>query len=65
MQQYRKKNVEQPGKEKGYLNTTIPIDLIRSLKILAAQKETRINGVLTEAIQDLLKKYENSIRRAK
>lgn len=39
------------------MNTTIPVDLIRSLKILAANKEVRLNDVLTEAIQDLLKKY--------
>ena len=34
-------------------------DLIRKIKILAAQLEKRQNDLLEEAIQDLLKKYEN------
>jgi hypothetical protein len=50
-------SARQSGVEKGYMNTTIPVDMIRSLKILAANKEVRLNDVLTEAIQDLLKKY--------
>jgi hypothetical protein len=33
--------------------------LIRQIKILAAQQEKRQNDLLEEAIQDLLKKYEN------
>jgi len=61
----QRKNAKQPESEKAYLNTTIPVDLIRSLKILAAQKEARINGVLVEAIQDLLKKYETARMRQK
>ena len=39
-------------------NTTLDADLIRQIKILAAQQEKRQNDLLEEAIQDLLKKYE-------
>ncbi|MEE4261142.1 MAG: ribbon-helix-helix domain-containing protein [Desulfobacteraceae bacterium] len=39
-------------------NTTLDADLIRKIKILAAQLEKRQNDLLEEAIQDLLKKYE-------
>ena len=40
-------------------NTTLDSDLIRQIKILAAQLEKRQNDLLEEAIQDLLKKYRN------
>jgi len=39
-------------------NTTLDADLIRQIKILAAQQEKRQNDLLEEAIQDLLKKYD-------
>lgn len=39
-------------------NTTLDIDLIKQIKVLAAQLEKRQNDLLEEAIQDLLKKYE-------
>ena len=39
-------------------NTTLRIDLIRDIKILAAEKDERVNDLIEEAIQDLLKKYE-------
>ena len=39
-------------------NTTLDTDLIRKIKILAAQQEKRQNDLLEEAIKDLLKKYE-------
>ena len=39
-------------------NTTLDADLIRELKILAAQEDLRQNDLLEEAIQDLLKKYK-------
>jgi predicted transcriptional regulator len=39
-------------------NTTLDSDLIRQIKILAAQLEKRQNDLLEEAIQDLLKKYD-------
>ena len=43
-------------KRKNY-NTTLRIDVIRKLKILAAEKDARANDLLEEAIQDLLNKY--------
>jgi predicted transcriptional regulator len=39
-------------------NTTLDAELIRKLKILAAQLEKRQNDLLEEAIEDLLQKYE-------
>jgi len=39
-------------------NTTLRVDLIKKMKILAAEKDKRVNDLLEEAIQDLLKKYE-------
>jgi hypothetical protein len=50
-------------KEKTYINTTVTTPLLRSLKILAAEKGTRINQLLEEAIQDLLKKYEKQDKK--
>ena len=44
--------------EKTYINTTVNTGLLRSLKVLAAQNGMRMNQLLEEAIQDLLKKYE-------
>jgi len=44
-------------KRKSY-NTTLRADLTRRLRILAAQRSTRQNDLLEEAIQDLLNKYE-------
>lgn len=43
-------------KRKGY-NTTLRIDLIRELKILAAERDCRVNDLLEEAIIELLAKY--------
>jgi len=59
------KNDKRSGVEKAYMNTTIPADLVRSLRILAAHKEVRMNDVLTEAIRDLLKKYEKAAKKNK
>jgi hypothetical protein len=42
-------------------NTTLDSDLIRQVKILAAQLEKRQNDLLEEAIQDLLKKYQSKV----
>jgi hypothetical protein len=39
-------------------NTTLSIDLIKKLKILAAEKDMRANDLLEEAIKDLLQKYK-------
>ena len=44
-------------------NTTLRIDLIKKIKILAAEKDTRVNDLLEEAIQDLLKKYEKKVKK--
>ena len=41
-------------------NTTLDAELIRQVKILAAQQEKRQNDLLEEAIEDLLKKYETA-----
>ena len=46
-------------KRKNY-NTTLKIDLIRSLKILAAETDSRVNDLLEEAIEDLILKYRRS-----
>ena len=44
------------GKRKMY-NTTLDTDLIKKIRILAAQLEKRHNDLIEEAIRDLLKKY--------
>ena len=49
------------GKRKMY-NTTLDVDLLRELRILAAQLDKRQNDLLEEAIQDLLKKYNQGIQ---
>lgn len=43
---------------KSYINTTVTAELLKSLKVLAAQEGVRINQLLEEAIKDLLKKHE-------
>jgi hypothetical protein len=47
------------NKRKMY-NTTLDADLIRQIKILAAQLEKRQNDLLEEAIKDLLHKYQSN-----
>jgi hypothetical protein len=42
-------------------NTTIDAELLRQIKILAAQLEKRQNDLLEEAIQDLLDKYRGKL----
>ena len=44
--------------EKSYINTTLNTNLLRSLKVLAAQKGMRLNQLLEEAIKDILRKYK-------
>jgi hypothetical protein len=46
-----------------FFNTTVPEDLIKQFKILAIQLGKRQNKLLEEAIQDLLKKYENKVEK--
>ena len=40
-------------------NTTLDADLIKQIRILAAQLGKRHNDLLEEAIRDLLKKFKN------
>ena len=42
-------------------NNIFNAELIRNLKILAAELDKRQNDLLEEAIQDLLKKYGNKV----
>jgi len=46
------------GKKRKNYNTTLQIDLMKKLKILAVEEDTRANDLLEEAIEDLLKKYD-------
>ena len=46
------------GKRKMY-NTTLDVDLLREIKILAAQLDLRQNDLIEQAIQDLIKKHKN------
>ena len=39
-------------------NTTLDVDLLREIKILAAQLDLRQNDLIEEAIKDLLKKLK-------
>jgi hypothetical protein len=45
------------AKRKMY-NTTLDAELIKEMRILAAQLEKRHNDLIEEAIRDLLKKYK-------
>ena len=44
--------------ERKNYNTTLRIDLVKKLKLLAVEEDARVNDLLEEAIEDLLKKYE-------
>ena len=46
------------GKRKMY-NTTLDVDFLREIKILAAQLDLRQNDLLEEAIRDLIEKYKH------
>lgn len=46
------------GKRKMY-NTTLDVDLLRQIKILAAQLDLRQNDLIEEAIRDLIEKYKH------
>ena len=46
------------GKRKMY-NTTLDVALLKEFKMLAAKLDLRQNDLMEEAIQDLIKKYEN------
>ena len=47
-------------KERKNYNTKLDVNLIKKLKFLSVEKDTRQNDLLEEAIQDLLKKHEKS-----
>ena len=40
-------------------NTTLESDILRKIKILAAQLEMRQNDLIEEAIRDLIEKYKH------
>ena len=40
-------------------NTTLDVDLLREVKILAAQLDLRQNDLLEEAIRDIIEKYKS------
>jgi hypothetical protein len=40
-------------------NTTLDVDLLREIKILAAQLDLRQNDLLEEAIRDLIEKFKH------
>jgi hypothetical protein len=42
-------------------NTTLQIDLMKKLKILAVEEDSRVNDLLEESIRDLLKKYRKKV----
>ena len=46
------------GKRKKY-NTTLNVNLLKKVKILAARLDLRQNVLIEEAIQDLIKKYKH------
>ncbi len=46
------------GKRKMY-NTTVDIELLREIKILAAQLGLRQNDLFEETIRDLIEKYKH------
>ena len=48
-------------KRKNY-NTTLREDLIKKLKLLAVETDSRANDILEEAIEILLKKYEKQTK---
>ena len=49
--------------ERKNYNTTISVDLIKGLKMLAVETDMRANDLLEEAIKDLLKKYEQKAKK--
>lgn len=49
--------------EKQCLSTTIPQDLLLSIKVLAIKKDVCLNALIKEALEDLLNKYEEKYER--
>jgi hypothetical protein len=52
-------------KERKNYNTKLDIALIKKLKFLSVETDTRQNNLLEEAIQDLLKKYDKQEKKPK
>ena len=48
--------------KKKFFNITLESDIIRQIKLLAAQQYRKQNELIEEAIQDVLKKYKESDR---
>ena len=46
------------SEERKSYNTTLRADLMKRLRVLAAEQEKRQNDLLEEAIADLLQKYK-------
>lgn len=46
-------------------NTTLRVDLMKNLKMLAVQNDKRQNDLLEEAIADLIEKYEQKNKKKK
>lgn len=49
--------------ERKSYNTTLKTDLMRKLRVLAAQIDKRQNDLLEEAIEDLLNKYGKNLEK--
>ena len=43
-------------------NTTLRIDLIKKLKMLAVQTDSRVNDLLEQAIEDFLEKHNDQTK---
>lgn len=46
-----------------FFNTTLPDNLLKKFKILAIELDKRQNKLLEEAIQDLLEKYKEQVKK--
>jgi predicted DNA binding CopG/RHH family protein len=49
--------MEKSSEKKTYINTTVNSELLRSIRILAAEEGVRLNRLLEEALRDLLRKH--------
>jgi len=45
------------SEKKTYINTTVDSELLRSIRILAAEEGVRLNRLIEEALRDLLRKH--------
>lgn len=45
------------------LNIYVGTDLHKKIKMLAVQRDSSINDLVVEAMEDLLKKYENEDKK--